>query len=105
MLEYTNAVSQVLKTIELFNNDDKSKNPKVRTAKFLPGVVFLLCFVSAIIIANNYFDNRLGFSKYVLIVLAAIFNVPFLFYYALWHIQFKDGAVFAHGLTPVAKRF
>ena len=100
MLEYSNAVSQVLKTIELYNNDDAKQNTKKRTAKFLPSIVFLLCFISAIIIANNYIDSaKFGFWKFFLVALAGIFNVPFLFYYALWHIQLQDGAVFA-GLIP-----
>ena len=90
MLEYTNLVSQAIKSYDIINSVKDMNDAKEKKAKFVPIVMYILCFISAVLIAHNYFENFEGFQKWALIALAGMFNIPFLFYYALWHIQLNN---------------
>jgi hypothetical protein len=90
MLEYTNLYSQITKTQEILKDIEKvDLNEKEQKAKFVPVILYILCFVSAIILAINYFDTVEGPLKYVFIALAGFFNIPFILFYAVWYVQLK----------------
>lgn len=52
-------------------------------------IVYIILFISAIIIASDYYKDIFRYTKYLLIVLAGILNVPFIFYYSIWHVLLK----------------
>jgi hypothetical protein len=88
MTEYTNLLSQFNTIVNLFNNvneadDDEGK----RKAKFIPVVFYALCSLSAFLLALSYFRESKGFGKYPLILMATIFNIPFILFFSIMHLR------------------
>lgn len=91
MLEYTNLYSQITKSQEILKDiENVNLNDKEQKAKFVPVVLYILCFISAIILAINYFDTVEGPAKYAFIALAGFFNIPFILFYSVWYVQLKN---------------
>lgn len=95
-MEYTNAISQCLKAKSLYdevkgaNDRETIENIKRRKAKFTPVALYITCTVIAMIIAYNYFYNiENPWLHFGAVALAGIFNIPFLAYYAVWHVALK----------------
>lgn len=95
-MEYTNVVSQFLKSKSVFdevkgsNASETLQNAKQKKAKFISPAVYLICTIIAVIIAWHYFcrvENQ--WVKYTLVVLAGVFNIPFLAWYAVVHVGLK----------------
>lgn len=98
-MEYTNAISQLLKATELYNevkgsnHQETIDNAKKRKAKFLPIALYVICTIIALIIAYNYFSGiENPWLRFGAVILAGIFNIPFLGYYAVWHVALKKDA-------------
>jgi hypothetical protein len=94
MIEYTNIFSQLNSifpnnTIEDFSMP-KLAMPIITTAQKAQLVLYALATLSAVIIANSYFTNVHGYAKIGLILMAAIFNIPFIFFWTIYHVQLKD---------------
>ena len=88
MAEYTNLLSQFNTIVNLFNNvsetdDDENK----RKAKFVPVVFYILCSFCAFLLALSYFRESRSFGKYPLILMATIFNVPFILFFSIMHLR------------------
>ena len=88
MAEYTNLLSQFNTIVNLFNNvsesdDDESK----RRAKYVPFVFYILCSICAIILAISFFRESKGIGKYLSILMATIFNVPFILFFSIMHLR------------------
>ena len=90
MLNCLDLYSQLNTTYESFNNnlDDKAKEISIGYS-----VLSLFCFIIALIIAVKYFENVQGIKKYLFIVLATFFNIPFLIFYSIMavHYNYKVG--------------
>ena len=98
-MEYTNVFSQCLKATELYtdvkgsNHQETFENAKKRKAKFLPIALYIVCTLIALIIAYSYFSGiENPWLRYGAVILAGIFNIPFLSYYAVWHVALKKDA-------------
>lgn len=86
MLNCLDLYSQLNTTYESFNNnlDDKSKEISIGYS-----ILSLFCFIIALIIAVKYFENVQGIKKYLFIVLAGFFNIPFLIFYSIMVVHYN----------------
>lgn len=98
-MEYTNAISQFAQAKRLYNEAKGSTtqatldNIKQRKAKFISIPIYIICTIIALIIAYRYFGGiENGWLKSFLIILAGIFNIPFLGFYAVWHVALENPA-------------
>lgn len=89
MAEYTNLLSQFNTVMTIFNSIDSDENEKHHKAKFVPVVFYILCTLASFILAIDYFQNVKGFSKYTMIFLAVVFNIPFLLFYSIVYVHNK----------------
>lgn len=94
MIQYSNIFSQLRTvfpntTIENFTMP-KLATPIITTSQKTQIVLYMLATLSAAIIANSYFTNVHGYAKVALIIMAAIFNIPFIFFWTIYHVQLKD---------------
>jgi len=69
--------------MESFNDNENKKN------NYMTIVIYIILFISAIIIASDYYKDIPGHIKYLIIILAGLLNVPFIFYYSIWNILLK----------------
>lgn len=90
MVEYTNLLSQFNTIVNLFNNVSEVDNDEgKRKAKFVPVIFYGLCSLAAFLLALSYFRETKGFTKYPMIFVATIFNIPFILFFAVMHLQSK----------------
>ena len=69
--------------MESLNDNENKKN------NYMTIVIYIILFISAIIIASDYYKDIPGYIKYLIIILAGLLNVPFIFYYSIWNILLK----------------
>jgi hypothetical protein len=93
MLEYSNIFSQynsIFGTENFTPKLPKLAMPTLTVAQKAQIGFYILATLSAIFIANNYFTNVHGSAKLGIIIMAAIFNIPFIFFWTIYHVQLKD---------------
>jgi hypothetical protein len=99
MAEYTNLLSQLNTFIALFNNvNDTDDDEKKHKAKFVPIVFYGMCSLCALLLAISYFRETKRFYKYPLILLAAIFNIPFILFFSIMEVR-KNSSNTANTIT------
>jgi hypothetical protein len=87
MLTYTNILTQCAKSIDSIVSHVNTNKRKV---KYIHIIAYILCIITAVLVANNYFEKVNGLKKNLLLILAGIFNIPFLFYYAVWYLHLNN---------------
>jgi hypothetical protein len=69
------------------------ENIKQRKAKFVAPAVYVLCTIVAMILAYHYFEGvESAWLRFGAVILAGIFNIPFLVFYSVWHVALKNNA-------------
>jgi len=96
MLEHLNIVSQYNSIKEHFDQKAAAEqNAKglnnVKNLVIIYTLFYFVCFVLALYFAHKYLAVKdiHGFEAFVIYILAATFNVPFLFFYLVSHFLKK----------------